>query len=350
MINATNRKEAIKLIDEAKVQGASLSAACKELNIHPRTYNRWKVSLDDKRPTAIRPTPKSKITKEEKKEIIKVANTPKYKDLPPSQIVPMLADEGIYIASESTFYRVLKEEKMNTKRISTRNINAKVITTHTANKPNRLWSWDITWLPGPVKGHYFKLYLILDIFSRYIVGWEIWNEELSLHAQTLIKKAAFKHKLINEPLVLHSDNGSPMKAQNFQVLLEKLEITKSYSRPRVSNDNAYSESLFRTLKYSKDFPFKGFKTIKDARSWIFDFVKFYNTNSRHSGVKFVTPYERHYGYDSEILEKRKNVYNKAKLRNPSRWSSNIRDWNRIETVSLNPTTKEEENIQFKKII
>ncbi len=141
-----------------------------------------------------------------------------------------------------------------------------------------------------------------------------------------------------------------MKAQNFQVLLEKLQITKSYSRPRVSNDNAYSESLFRTLKYSKNFPFKGFETIKDARSWIFDFVEFYNTESRHSGVKFVTPYERHYGHDSEILEKRKEVYNEAKLKNPSRWSSNIRNWDRIETVSLNPTKEEEENIEYKKIM
>lgn len=350
MISTSNRIEAILLINEALKGGAGIESACKELNISDRTYYRWKQNPKDKRPDAIRTVPHNKITLDEHKAIIEIANKPKYKDLAPSQIVPKLADEGIYIASESTFYRILKEEKMNTKRINTSKRYSKTLTTHIANAPNRVWTWDITWIPGAIKGQYYKLYLIVDIFSRMIVSWEIWKEENSLNAQKLIKKAVFKYKESDAPLVLHSDNGSPMKAQDFQTLLEKLGITKSYSRPRVSNDNPYSESLFRTLKYSKDFPCKGFSSIEKARSWVYDFVEYYNKESRHSGIKFITPYERHYGLDKEVLENRKKVYKDAKLRNPSRWSKEIRNWDYIETVSLNPTDENDTQLEINKNI
>lgn len=348
MISAADRKSAIELIDEANENGARIELACRELNISARTYYRWKNSKEDKRPLTKRPSPKNKLTKEEKQKILKVVNQPKYKDLPPSQIVPSLADEGVYIASESTFYRVMKEAKLNTKRTGVKTHNVKTIDTHIAVSPNEVWSWDITWLPGPIKGGYYKLYLILDIYSRMIVGWEVYEEESSSNAESLVKKAVFKHGILNRPLVLHSDNGSPMRAQSFQALLEKLGITKSYSRPRVSNDNPFSEALFRTLKYNKDFPVKGFESIEQARSWVFEFVNFYNKGSLHSGIKYVTPYDRHYGLDDEILKNRKEVYREAKAKNPSRWSRNIRNWDKIKKVSLNPTDDLDKKENLKK--
>ncbi len=168
------------------------------------------------------------------------------------------------------------------------------------------------------------------------------------HAQELVKKAIFKHGVFNTPLVLHSDNGSPMKAQDFQNLLSRLGITKSYSRPRVSNDNPYSESLFKTLKYTKDFPNKGFKSLEEARKWVYHFVNLYNTEFLHSGIKFVTPHQRHYGLDIKLLEKRNEVYKKARAQKPERWSKGTRDWSWIDQVALNPAKESEETL-FKKM-
>ncbi len=210
-------------------------------------------------------------------------------------------------------------------------------------------NWDITWLPGPVKGIYFKLYMIMDIFSRFIVGWEVHEEELTEHAKKLIKKTRFKHGSFGDLLVLHSDNGSIMKAQTFQALLAKLEITTSYSRPRVSNDNAFSEALFKTLKYVKTFSAKGFASIEEARKWVHGFVKLYNNERFHSGIKFVTPYQRHYGLDSKILANRNAVYQAARARNPERWTRGTRNWNRINEVTLNPVSERKMEKEKKKM-
>lgn len=347
LISSSDRIEVIKLIKEARKNGARLEPACKILNISIRTYQRWvKEGQDtaDKRPLAKRKPPKNKLSKEEKAKIIEVCNKSEYVDLTPVQIVPKLADKGIYIASESSFYRVLKEEKLNAKRTPVNKPNKRSITTHVATGSNQVWSWDITWLPGEILGHYFKLYLIVDIFSRLIINWEIHENESEIHAQDLVKKAVFKHGTFNTPLVLHSDNGSPMKAQDFQNLLTRLGITKSYSRPRVSNDNPFSESLFKTLKYTKDFPTKGFLSIDEARKWVHKFVNLYNTEFLHSGIKYVTPYQRHYGLDKEILAMRDKIYRKAQSKNPERWSKNTRDWSRINQVALNPTNQTENTL------
>lgn len=231
-------------------------------------------------------------------KIIKVCNQPDFSDLTPAQIVPELADKGEYIASESSFYRVLKEVKQISKRVAVKSHNKNGITTHI---------------------------VIVDIFSRFIIMWEIHEEETQIHAQELVKKAVFKHNVFNTPLVLHSDNGNPMKAQDFQNVLSHLGITKSYSRPRVSNDNPFSESLFKTLKYTKDFPNKGFGSLEEARKWVYRFANLYNTEFMHSGIKFVTPYHRHYGLDSDLLAKRDEVYKKAKANKPERWSNTTRN-------------------------
>ena len=207
---------------------------------------------------------------------------------------------------------------------------------HLAVAPNQVWTWDITWLKGPVKGLFYRLYLIIDIFSRKIVGWEIWESEEAKHAEDLMKKTIISEKIQGKPLVLHSDNGSPMKAATFQVLLEKLGIQSSYSRPRVSNDNPYSEAMFRTLKYRPEFPYRGFETLEAAREWALRFVNWYNCIHLHSGINFVTPEQCHTGAHIGILKKRKEVYELAKQKHPERWTRSTRDWSAHDSVALNP--------------
>lgn len=344
MISLSDRKKAIELIQEANRIGARLANACKELNISVRTYQRWIKEgnvKEDQRPLAERPEPKNKLTLEERQEIINIVNTDEYADLPPSQIVPKLADEGRYMASESTFYRFLHEEKMQNHRGRSKKPVRKVPTTHIATGPNQVWTWDITWLKGPVLGLYFYLYMIIDIFSRKIVGWEIWETESAEHAQELIRKAVLNEKINGRPLVLHSDNGSPMKAATFQATLEKLGIQKSYSRPRVSNDNPYSEAMFRTLKYRPEYPENGFENVGLARIWGMKLIDWYNNEHYHSGINFVTPNQRHTGKDTAILKNRKEVYEKAKLEHPERWAKTSRSWDPVKIVALNPIKEEE---------
>lgn len=259
----------------------------------------------------------------------------------PAQIVPKLADQGIYIASESTIHRILKEEKQNTHRFKTKAPVKRVPPTHIATAQNQVWTWDITWLNGSVKGLYFKLYLILDMFSRMIVGYEVWETENAEYAKILVSRALLSQKILGKPLILHSDNGSPMKAATFLATLEKLGVQSSFSRPRVSNDNPYSESLFKTMKYVPSFPNGGFVGISEAREWVKKFVYWYNNVHMHSGIKYLTPYQRHYSLDKNIMENRKKVYAIAKKNHPERWSREIRNWDLPKYVSLNPIKEEE---------
>lgn len=168
--------------------------------------------------------------------------------------------------------------------------------------PNQVWTWDITWLKGPVRELYFRLYLIIDLFSRKLVRWQVWEVEDAEHAADLIKKTVISEKIHREPLVLHSDNGSPIKVVTFQVFLEKRGIQSSYSRPRVSNDNPYSEAIFRTLKYLLEFPMDGFATVEKAREWTARFVHWHTHDYQHSGINFVTLEQRHTGVHPEILK------------------------------------------------
>ena len=264
MILDSARIQAVKLVNEAVSSGAPKFKACRELGISVRTYQRWTVDGNiktDGRPISQRPEPKNKLSKAERDNILAIVNSDDFKSLPPSQIVPTLADEGIYLASESTYYRVLHEEKQQNARGRSQIKERKVPTTHCATGPNQVWCWDITWLPGPAKGLHFYLYLILDIFSRKIVGWEIHDDESAENASILIKKAHLKEGVKDNPLVLHSDNGSPMKGSSMLETLYSLGVVSSFNRPRVSNDNAYAESIFKTCKYRPDYPYKGFSTI-----------------------------------------------------------------------------------------
>ncbi|MGL5150050.1 MAG: IS3 family transposase [Clostridium sp.] len=228
-----------------------------------------------------------KLSKQERQSVLNIVNKPKYSDLPPSQIVPALADRGIYIASESTFYRILREENMQHHRRKTKKPEkSKVPTTFIADAPNQVWTWDITWLNAYNRGIYYKLYMIIDIFSRKIVSCEVWNEENGELAADLVERAVLSEKIKGKPLVLHSDNGAPMKSHTLKSKLEFLGVLSSYSRPRVSNDNPFSEAQFKTLKYRPDYPKDGFKSIDKAREWVSNFVNWYNTEHYHSGIDF----------------------------------------------------------------
>lgn len=342
MISPSNRELAVELIQEANRNGARLAKACEELHISVRTYERWVADGGvkvDGRPHAKRLAPKNKLSEEEKAEILDVVKQAEFVDLPPTQIVPKLADKGTYIASESTFYRVLREEKMQHHRGRSQKPTKRIPESHLATAPNQVWTWDITWLGGPVKGMYFKLYLIIDLFSRKIVGWEVWESEEAKYAEQLIQKAVINEKIQGQPLVLHSDNGSPMKAATFQALLEKMGIQSSFSRPRVSNDNPYSEAMFRTLKYRPDYP-TNFETKDLARQWASEFVHWYNEEHFHSGLNFVTPVQCHTGAHTAILENRTIVYEKARSQHPERWARATRNWTPHEQVALNPMREE----------
>lgn len=344
MISAPDREKALTLINEAMSSGARLGPACDELGITPRTYQRWSKgpdSTEDKRPTAKRPVPKNKLSEEEKTKVLQVINSPVYADLAPTQIVPRLADKGIYLASESTIYRILRQVKQDTHRLKTKEPIRKGPATHLATGPNQVWTWDITWLSGPVKGIYFKLYLILDMFSRLIVGAEVWETESAAYSQALVKRALLDQKILGRPLILHSDNGSPMKAATFLATLEKLGVQSSFSRPRVSNDNPYSESLFKTMKYVPQYPAYGFADLEGARKWVKKFVDWYNKEHLHSGISYLTPFQRHHGLGQLILDNRKRVYAQARQKYPERWSKGIRKWELPSYVSLNPIKNKE---------
>jgi len=345
MISASDREIAIKLIEEAVGNGARLNLVCQEIGITERTYYRYikshreTGSYEDRRPQAVRPEPQNKLSPEERKKILEIVNKPEFASMPPCEIVPALADQGIYLASESTFYRVLRENDMLHHRGRTVEATHRPISTHCADAPNQVWMWDITYLSGPVKGVYYYLYMISDLFSRDIVGWEVWLEESAEHASELIRRAVISQKITpprKTPLVLHSDNGSPMKGATMLETLYKLGITPSNSRPRVSNDNPYAESLFRTLKYRCNYQPKGFASLNEARLWCHQFVKWYREDHHHSGISFLTPAQCHSGIGREILKKRHQLYEAAKALHPERWTRNTRDWTLAPRVWLNP--------------
>ena len=339
MISHADRRHAVELIDEAVTAGARQRQACEVLEISSRTYQRWtqdEAVVSDSRPEAQRPVPANKLSAAEREAILAVSNSPVFRSRPPSQIVPALADEGRYLASESSFYRVLREADQQHHRGRSEEPQRKAPSTHCATGPNQVWCWDITWLPGPARGLFYYLYLIMDLYSRKIVAWEIHACETSDLAARLIRKACLVEGIASQPLVLHSDNGSPMKGASMLETLRRLGVTSSFSRPRVSNDNAYAESLFRTCKYRPDYPANGFATLEEARVWVLSFSRWYNTEHKHSGLKFTTPEQRHTGEATVILEHRQQVYREAKARHPNRWSGEIRNWELPERVWLNP--------------
>ena len=337
LIPKEERAQAVVLINEACASGARKFKACEILNISLRTLERWQCpeGLNDKRLTVIN-SPRNKLSEEECRQVINIANSKEFCNLPPTQIVPKLADRGEYYASESTFYRILREEQMLQHRSASKPRSHTKPKELIASGPNQLWSWDITYLVTTVSGIYFYLYMFIDIFSRKIVGWSIHESESSEHASNLVQQIYLDENVAEGEVILHSDNGSPMKGATMLMTLKKLGISTSFSRPSVSDDNPFSESLFKTMKYRFNFPSQPFDTIEASVDWVEEFVKWYNYDHCHSAIKFVTAHQRHIGADKDILSSRKAVYENAKQKNPERWSRVTRNWNYIDNVALNP--------------
>lgn len=341
MIKLENRVHVILLINEAHVAGARKHKACEILGLSIRTVERWQrpEGMMDKRTVSLR-IPGNKFSDEERDRVLTTVNGSVYRDLPACKIVPMLADLGAYIGSESTIYRILRQENQLSHRQASRPAKHQRPQAYEAHQANQVWSWDITYLPTLVQGLFFYLYLIMDIYSRKIVGWCVQEAESSEHAAQLIKQACLDEQVVEAQLVLHSDNGSPMKGITMIAMLEKLGVIPSFSRPSVSDDNPYSESLFKTLKYHPSFPrLAKFATLVEARQWCEKFTQWYNTVHLHSALKFVTPQQRHTGEDILLRQQRHAVYLEAQKCHPERWARDTRNWAIETVVSLNPKKK-----------
>lgn len=325
------------LLDEAIAAGARQDKACEILGLPARTLQRWRAAdVGEDRRAGPRSPPPNKLDAQEERRILDLVNTPKYRDLSPQQIVPILADEGTYLASESTIYRLLRRESMQNSRELSRAPQAR----HRPDEQracgiNQVWSWDITYLRAPILGTFYYLYMVEDIWSRKIVGWAVHETECSEHSARLLEETCAREGIARDRLVLHADNGGPMKGATILATLQRLGVATSFSRPRVSDDNPYSESLFRTVKYRPGFPAR-FLSLDDARAWVECFVTWYNTEHRHSAIRFVTPDQRHSGQDRALLKKRHRIYEAARRHRPGRWARSTRNWSPIEAVVLNP--------------
>ncbi len=352
LISPEKRQMAIQAIAEAVGQGARQKQACNIMGITPRSLQNWRRSgLEDQR-QVVEKKPGNKLSKQEREQVLAVCNSEEFEDQSPKQIVPALADKGLYIASESSFYRILRDVgQLEHRRRSSAPGTIKKPDPCVADGPSQVWSWDITYLASTVKGCFFYLYLFMDLFSRKIVGWEVHVNESSELAAEILRKAKLSEALSGDhELVLHSDNGGPMKGATMLATMQKIGVVPSFSRPSVSNDNPFSEALFKTLKYVPEYPTKPFDSVDDARQWVAKFCKWYNHSHRHSGLKFVTPEQRHKGEDVRILEQRKLVYEQAKKKHPDRWSGKTRNWDHEGIVRLNPTNEQVVNEELKKAV
>lgn len=327
----------LELIDEAVAAGAREHAACVIFGLSSRALQRWRAAdIGDDRRYGPRTRPTNCLTDRERQQVLATLNAPAYRDLSPRQIVPRLADQGRYIASESTMYRILRSEGQLAHRGRAKPPVTRTVEEHVATAPNQVWSWDITYLQTTIKGRFFFLYLMMDIYSRRIMGWAVHEEETAELASMLMRATCADNDLDPAGIVLHSDNGGPMRGSTMLATLQWLGVVPSFSRPRVSNDNPFSEALFRTLKYQTNLPYKPFATRDQARGWAARFVHWYNQEHHHSALRFVTPDDRHFGREEAILAERRRVYQRARHRRPDRWSGATRNWAPTGPVYLNP--------------
>lgn len=319
-----------------------MKVACGDLTITLNTYLHWKSDVNDKRKGPC-DGPSNRLDQKTRDEVIAVSTSKEFVDLSPWVIVAKLADQGRYIASESSFYKILREKDLLAHRGKSEPRKHKRPAPLMATGPNQIWSWDITYVKSDVMGLYFYLYLFMDVYSRKIVGFDIFLNESMENSAMLLERICVKENIEKDKLVLHSDNGGAMKGATMLATMQRLGVVPSFSRPRVSDDNPYSESLFKTVKYHHTYP-GSFKTIEDANKWTSGFVYWYNEEHYHSGIKFVTPAQRHLGLDVAILENRKQVYLKAKERHPERWNGrSVKNFEYEEKVFLNYLQEENLN-------
>ena len=310
------------MIDHAIAELApvvGVKAACAALG-EPRArhYRRHRKSPAPPRPERVATPQPRALSEVERKEIRRVLNTPEHVDEAPATVYAKLLDEGTYLGSVSTMYRVLREhsEVGDRRRHATHPPRKKPELL--ATRPNQVYSWDITKLHGPEKWTYYYLYVVIDIFSRYVPGWMLAHAENAQLAEALLEETIVKQGIARDQLTIHSDRGSPMIAKPVAHLLADLGVTKSHSRPHTSNDNPYIESHFRTFKYRPDFP-KNFGCYEDAKSFCSRFFPWYNDDHRHSGIGYHTPADVHYGRAELLRTQRAAVLSVAYAAHPERF-------------------------------
>lgn len=327
--------------------GISQRQACCSINTSRATWNRWRKKAmspatapfqlvrSGTQPHALKP--------EERAVLLTMCNSDRFCNSAPRTIVATLLDEGRYLASASTIYRVLSAVGQVHERraiaVHPARIKPELVTT----APNELWSWDVTKLPGPAKWTWFSLYLVLDVFSRFIVGWEVATTESTAIAKALFREAAREQGVQPGELHVHADGGAMMKAKSLALTFADLGISKSHSRPHVSNDNPYSEAQFKTLKYRPEFP-QFFPSVQGARAFMVDFVRWYNYQHRHSGLAFLTPADVHLGRSHEVLAQRNAAMQQAWQQHPRRFHSSGPATHTLPSaVYINKPTEDQEH-------
>ncbi len=318
--------------------GARMETACKVLGVAPRTLQRWQGRSTGDARRGPKTAPAHQLSDSEKDRIVQLVTQPAYRNLSPEQAVAKLASEGTYVCSERSLRRILKARRLDTYRQRSKPVRCRNRPhQYAAHEPLRVLSWDITYLrSATVRGGFFYLYLFIDIWSRRIVGAEVHEAQQTELASALLSKVCRENAIDTEQLVVHADNGAPMKGATMLATMQFLGITPSFSRPSVSDDNAFVESLFRHLKYAPAYPRHGFADIEEARAWVARFVHWYNHEHLHSAIGLVTPDDRHHGRDLAILQARRETYALAQLQNPRRWTGAPRAWHRPAVVTLNP--------------
>jgi transposase InsO family protein len=286
-----------------------------------------------------RPAPPLKLTAAERDNALAILHSERFVDASPHTIHATLLDEGQYPCSVRTLYRILDAEEELRERRNLRQHPQYAKPELLATGPNQLWSWDITKLKGPAKWTYFYLYVIIDVFSRQVVGWMVATRESATLAKQFISEACAKHHILPGQLTLHADRGSSMKSKPVALLLTDLGVTKSHSRPYTSDDNPFSESNFKTLKYRPDFP-ASFGCLQDARAHCQRFFHWYNNDHRHSGIAFMTPADVHYGRAEDIIATRSQTLDAAFAANPARFKGKPPAPKLLpEAVWINPPTE-----------
>jgi transposase InsO family protein len=331
-------------MEAAETLGAEVGTAraCASLGVPRATlYRRRARAAAEPAAPPPRPAPPLQLSETERAQALEVLHSERFVDASPYTIYATLLDEGVYLCSVRTYYRLLAERGESRERRNQLNHPNYKKPELLATAPNQLWSWDITKLKGPAKWTYFYLYVIIDVFSRYVVGWMVATRESAALAQQFIAETCAKHKIPPGQLTVHADRGSSMTSKPVAFLLADLGVTKTHSRPYVSNDNPFSESQFKTLKLRPDFP-EQFGSIEDARIYCRGFFPWYNTEHRHAGIAFLTPEDVHYERTKQVLNNRQQVLDAAFVANPNRFKGQVpRPQQPPEAVWINPPTTPE---------
>jgi transposase InsO family protein len=332
LILSEDRGAIVTLLEEGIRRGVSIKAIADLFGLATRTLRRWGLMIRaqgfsrDQRKGSSRHV-MHRFTAEERKRVLSSVNDQRFADLTPNQIVAILAEEGSYVGSESTIYRIMRQEGLLNHRGRSRpRREPREPPALEATGIHQVLAWDITLLPGPVKGQFYYLYMVMDVWSRRILGVEVHDRECGELARDFFERVCRDEGISSgSATILHADNGAPMRSYTLAAKLAELGISLSFSRPRVSNDNAYAESWFRTMKYHQSYPLRRFRDLLSVRAWVDEFVDWYNAEHRHSGIKYVTPNQRHYGEADAICTIRQETYEQARQRHPRRWARSPRD-------------------------